>query len=154
MTWPATTWSSFSWGNVGTSYYNIVSGILRGLGDSFTPLVFLLVACGLNIVLDLYFVAVLGMASQARPGHDHLPDHLGDPLHPAPVADEGHHLHRPQDAAPARVLRPAARAPGPALGITQGIFSLAMSVVQSLTNSMGTAVIACTTVVMRVTDSP
>ena len=35
-------------------------------------------------------------------------------------------------------------------GITQGIFSLAMIVVQSLTNSMGTAVIACTTVVMRV----
>ena len=35
-------------------------------------------------------------------------------------------------------------------GITQAIFSLAMIVVQSLTNSMGTAVIACTTVVMRV----
>ena len=40
-------------GIIGFAFYNILSGILRGLGDSFMPLVFLLVACGLNIVLDL-----------------------------------------------------------------------------------------------------
>ncbi|MDD4797057.1 MAG: MATE family efflux transporter, partial [Eubacteriales bacterium] len=35
-------------------------------------------------------------------------------------------------------------------GITQGIFSMAMIVVQSLTNSFGTYLVACNTVVMRV----
>lgn len=45
-------------GIVGCAYYNIVSGMLRGLGDSVMPLIFLIVACGLNIVLDLLFVAV------------------------------------------------------------------------------------------------
>ena len=45
-------------GMIGTIGYNINAGILQGLGDSRTPLVFLAVACGLNIVLDLLFVAV------------------------------------------------------------------------------------------------
>ena len=43
------------------AFYNILSGILRGLGDSFMPLVFLLVCCAMNTVLDLLFVAVFQM---------------------------------------------------------------------------------------------
>ena len=35
-------------------------------------------------------------------------------------------------------------------GVTQAIFSMAMLVVQSLTNSFGEAVIACNVIVMRV----
>jgi putative MATE family efflux protein len=49
------------WGIAGLAYYNILSGILRGLGDSFWPLVFLLVATAVNIVLDIVFVAVVDM---------------------------------------------------------------------------------------------
>ncbi|MBP1572168.1 MAG: MATE family efflux transporter, partial [Oscillospiraceae bacterium] len=48
-------------GVAGMSYYNILSGVLRGLGDSVSALVYLLIACGINIVLDLYFVAKLNM---------------------------------------------------------------------------------------------
>lgn len=40
--------------------YNTVSAILRGLGDSKTPLYFLIIATGMNIVLDLLFVMVFG----------------------------------------------------------------------------------------------
>ena len=43
------------------AFYNILSGILRGLGDSFMPLVFLLVCCAMNTVLDLLFVSVFRM---------------------------------------------------------------------------------------------
>ena len=39
--------------------YNIVSAILRGMGDSKRPFVFIAVAAVLNIVLDLLFVMVL-----------------------------------------------------------------------------------------------
>lgn len=45
-------------GNVG---YNFNAGILRGLGDSRTPLLFLILATGLNIVLDLVAVIVFRM---------------------------------------------------------------------------------------------
>lgn len=47
--------------------YNMVAGIMRALGDSKTPLYFLLLTSGLNIVLDLLFVIVFrrGVAGAA-----------------------------------------------------------------------------------------
>ncbi len=36
--------------------YNVISAILRGLGDSVSPLLFIGIACVMNIVLDLVFV--------------------------------------------------------------------------------------------------
>lgn len=40
--------------------YNSISAILRGLGDSKTPLLFLVISTVINIVLDIYFIANLG----------------------------------------------------------------------------------------------
>lgn len=48
-------------GMVGMIGYNINAGILQGLGDSRTSLIFLALATVINIVLDLLFTAVLGM---------------------------------------------------------------------------------------------
>lgn len=42
--------------------YNIVSAILRGMGDSRRPFLFIAIAALLNIVLDVVFVKYLGMA--------------------------------------------------------------------------------------------
>ncbi|MDD5863625.1 MAG: MATE family efflux transporter [Firmicutes bacterium] len=44
-----------------TMLYNLLSGILRSLGDSKTPLVFLIVCSLLNVLLDLVFIMVLRM---------------------------------------------------------------------------------------------
>ena len=41
--------------------YNMASGILRSLGDSRTPVVFLVAASLVNIVLDLFLIIVCGM---------------------------------------------------------------------------------------------
>lgn len=41
--------------------YNVISGIFRGLGNSKLPLLFVMIACIVNIAGDLYFVAVLHM---------------------------------------------------------------------------------------------
>ena len=41
--------------------YNVGAGILRGIGDSKRPTYYLIVSTGVNIVLDLLFVAVLSM---------------------------------------------------------------------------------------------
>ena len=38
--------------------YNVIAAIFRGLGDSNTPLVFVAVACAVNVAGDLLFVAV------------------------------------------------------------------------------------------------
>lgn len=44
-----------------TILYNMLSGLLRAIGDSKTPLYFLLIASVLNIVLDLTFIINFGM---------------------------------------------------------------------------------------------
>lgn len=41
--------------------YNVISSIFRGLGDSKRPLLFVAIACGVNVLGDLFFVAVLDM---------------------------------------------------------------------------------------------
>lgn len=41
--------------------YNLLSGIIRSLGDSTTPLYFLLISSVLNIILDLFTIIVLKM---------------------------------------------------------------------------------------------
>lgn len=41
--------------------YNVGSGILRAIGDSRRPMLYLIVCCLANIVLDLLFVAVLNL---------------------------------------------------------------------------------------------
>lgn len=48
-------------GIVFVSVYNLVSSVLRALGDSKSPLYFLVFSCVLNALLDLLFVIPIGM---------------------------------------------------------------------------------------------
>ena len=36
--------------------FNVLSGIFQGIGDSISPFIFLVISCGINILLDLLFV--------------------------------------------------------------------------------------------------
>ena len=49
------------WGIPCTFLYNILAAIIRSLGDSKTPVIFLAISSGINIVLDLVFVMVFDM---------------------------------------------------------------------------------------------
>ena len=44
--------------------YNLLGSIFRGLGDSKTPLISVMIACVLNIAGDLFFVKTLGLAAK------------------------------------------------------------------------------------------
>ena len=46
-----------------TFFYNLLSSIIRALGDSKTPFWFLLLSTVLNILLDLFYILVLGWGS-------------------------------------------------------------------------------------------
>ena len=48
-------------GTGATIFYNLISNIFRALGDSRTPLLFLILSSLLNIVLDFAFILPLGM---------------------------------------------------------------------------------------------
>ncbi len=48
-------------GLIAATCYNICAAILRAIGDSFTPLIFLIISTVLNIVLDYAFILLLHM---------------------------------------------------------------------------------------------
>lgn len=44
--------------------FNLMSNIMRAVGDSISPLLFLVIACVLNIVLDYVFILGMGMGTE------------------------------------------------------------------------------------------
>ena len=141
----------FFLGSAGFTFYNILSGILRGMGDSFSALGFLLVATVLNIGMDVWFVAGFNMGVPGVALATVLAQGISAVLcllklmRMRDVFDlKPCHLRLRKDAA-LRVLRI-----GVPSGITQAVMSVSMLIVQSLTNSMGKAVVTCNVMIMRV----
>ena len=138
-------------GIVGAAYYNIVSGVLRGLGDSFTPLLFLVVACVLNIFLDLLFVVCFDMAAAGVALATVIAQAVSAVLCIWRLTHMPHVVKVTKASLiPDKRITERTVQLGLPSGLTQAIFSMAAIVVQALTNSFGTSVIACAIVVMRV----
>jgi len=139
------------YGALGLAYYNILSGILRGMGDSFSALYYLLIATVLNIVLDLLFVAKfnMGVAGVA------LATVIAQGVSSIMCLWKLMHMREQFDLG-MKELKMTKRHVGQIVqlgipsGLTQAIFSSAMIVVQSLTNSFGEMFIAANVIVMRV----
>lgn len=138
-------------GCAGLAYYNILGGILRGLGDSMAALSYLLVATVINIVLDIVFVANLGLGVNGVALATVIAQFVSAGLCMRRLI----HLKEIFDLKP-RYLKLDKRHAmnvvrlGLPSGITQAIFSMASIVVQSLTNSFGEMFIAANVIVMRV----
>ncbi|NLP18830.1 MAG: MATE family efflux transporter, partial [Firmicutes bacterium] len=138
-------------GNWGFSYFNIFSGILRGLGDSLSALIFLLISTTLNIILDIWFVAGLNMGVPGVALATVIAQLFSAVLcalklsRMHAVFDFNLHMMKPRREYFLQLLRL-----GLPSGLTQVIFSLAMVTVQSLTNTFGEMIIACNVIVMRV----
>jgi putative MATE family efflux protein len=138
-------------GTAGSAFYNILCGILRGLGDSMSALLYLVIATGINIVLDLVFVvffelgvagvaiatiiaqlvsAVLAASKLYRMRH---------------IFDMGRKYLRPERDYVRSLVRM-----GLPSGLTQAIMSTSMIIVQALANTFGETLIAANVIVMRV----
>ncbi len=149
--WCADYLNIYFFGIVGFSAYNMLSGVLRGLGDSLSALVFLCCATVLNIGLDVWFVAGFHMGVAGVSLATVIAQAISAVLCYAKLV----HMHdvftlRPAHLKPQREYVGKIIHLGVPSGVTQAIFSMAMLVVQSLTNSFGEAVIACNVIVMRV----
>ncbi len=138
-------------GFVGCAYYNILSGVLRGLGDAFSALVYLLVSTVLNIILDLLFVAKLGMGVSGVAWATIIAQAVSAVLcfirmaKLTDIFDLKLHYMKYNKKFSGKIIKL-----GLPSGLTQAIFSMAMIVVQSLTNSFGEMFISANVIVMRV----
>ncbi|MBO4940841.1 MAG: MATE family efflux transporter [Clostridia bacterium] len=138
-------------GMAGLGYYNILSGVIRGLGDSFSALIYLLVATVINIVLDIYFVANIGMGVGGVALATVIAQIISSILCLIKLArmkeffDFGFKYLKPVSKFVNTTIKL-----GLPSGLTQAIFSSAMIIVQSLTNQFGELFIAANVVIMRV----
>jgi len=151
-------------GILGMAYFNILSGILRGLGDAFSPLLYLAFTSVLNIFLNLLLIPEFGawtMFGVAMPG-------AGLGVWGAAVGtvfaqgltsllclrrlrqmrdifDMGLKYLRPKREYAKQLLK---------LGIptaaSQAIFAVAMMIVQPLANYFGPTFLAVNIIVMRI----
>ena len=138
-------------GGMGMAYYNILSGVLRGMGDSFSGLIYLLIATVINIVLDIVFVAGLGLEVPGVALATVIAQGVSAALclnrmlkmKDAIEIRKDHFV--PQEKYVKQII-----SLGLPSGVTQAIFSSAMIIVQSLTNSFGEMFIAANVIIMRV----
>ncbi len=138
-------------GIAGMAYYNILSSILRGMGDSYSALIYLLIATVLNIGLDIFFVAKVNMGVGGVALATVIAQFVSSILCCIKLSRMREHFDFGW-----RYLKPKASFVkilvrlGLPSGATQAIFSSAMIVVQSLTNQFGEQFIAANVVIMRV----
>lgn len=138
-------------GSVGGAFYNILSGVLRGLGDSTSPLIYLLITSVLNIILDVLFVTSFGMKTDGVAWATAIAQAVSAVLclirlkRMKAVLDFDKSSLKVDKPIASRIIRLGVPA-----GLTQMIFSLSNIVVQALTVSLGNHVVTAANVVMRV----
>ncbi len=138
-------------GILGGGAYNIISGILRGMGDSFYPLVFLVVACLLNIALDLLFVCKFRMGVPGVAWATIIAQMVSGALCVIRLVRMKDTVQITRKSLiPDRLLTGEIVRLGLPSGLTQAVFSMASIVVQRLTNNFGEMIMAVSVVVMRV----
>jgi putative MATE family efflux protein len=139
------------WGIIGLGMFNILAGVLRGLGDSTSPLIYLAVASVLNILLDLLFIVVFGWGVAGAAIATVIVQSMAAVLcllrlmKMKSVFDFNWFYLKPKPFFVRQVMKL-----GLPTGASQGIFALAMMVVQPLANSFGPVFIACNVIIMRI----
>ncbi|MCI9402121.1 MAG: MATE family efflux transporter [Oscillospiraceae bacterium] len=138
-------------GIAGMGFYNIASGILRGLGDSLSALKYLIIATVLNVGLDIFFVAKLNMAVAGVAIATVIAQFISAVLCLRKLLSmrDVMHLRREHFGLNKRYAIQLIKLGLPS-GLSQAVMSCSALVVQSLTNSFGVVFMACNTTVMRI----
>lgn len=138
-------------GVLAVGLYNIISGILRGLGNSVFPLLTLLLTSVLNILMDIWFVAGLDMGVAGAALATIISIAISAVLCIIKLCRMKEVVEiNAANLIPRKKLTSQLLRLGLPAGITQAVFSMSMVFVQALANSMGYQVVTCNTAVMRI----
>ena len=133
-----------------TFLYNYVANVLRGIGNSVTPLFFLGISVILNIFLDLYMVAVLNLGVAGAAYATFIAQGISAvlsliifivTLQKLPGKAEGW-LSKTEFSDMSRIALPSI--------LQQSTVSIGMMLVQSVVNSFGTQILAGFSAAMRI----
>jgi len=138
-------------GVISLVYFNILSGVLRGMGDSISPLLYLLFASVLNIALDILFVTQFGMKTDGVALATVIAQTFAALLafrklrRMTEVVDVKRSDLKLNRGIAGKIIRL-----GLPLGAMQMVGSMQAVLIQALVNSMGSLVVTTITAVMRV----
>jgi len=138
-------------GILGMSYYNIFTGILRSLGDSISPLIYLIIASFLNIVFNYFFIVTMGMGVAGAALGTVVVQFISCVLC-------FRRLMKMRDVfefklrylAPNKLYAVQVMKLGVPTGVAQAIIAVAAMLVQPLVNSFGTLFIASNVILQRI----
>jgi len=138
-------------GILGMSYFNMLSGILRGVGDALSPLVYLAFSSLLSIGLNYLFVGVFGWGVMGAAVSTILAQTLSALLclrklmQMRDIFEIKLFYLKPVKKYLSQVMKL-----GLPTGFSQAIFSIAMMVIQPLANGFGYLFLATNIIVMKV----
>jgi len=138
-------------GVLGMSYFNMLSGILRGVGDAFSPLLYLAFCSLLNIGLNYLFIGLFGWGIMGAAVGTVMAQSLSALLCLRKLMQMRYlfelkltHL-RPRKKYVNQIMKL-----GLPTGLSQAIFSIAMMIVQPLANGFGYTFLAANIIVIKV----
>jgi putative MATE family efflux protein len=138
-------------GTAANGFYNVLSGILRGLGESVFPLVVLLISVAINGVLDYLFVAIFNWGLGGAATATIIAQLISAVICFVKVIRMRSVLQLRKSTLVLKraIVRHIIRL-GVPQGLSTGIMFVSTILVQYLINDMGTMVIAAITATMRV----
>ena len=137
-----------------TMLYNMEAALLRAVGNSVTPLLFLLFSCVLNVGLDAAFMGPLGMGVRGAAVATVLAQGISAVLGAVYLVRSYPELH----FAPAHLKKSARRAvmnmfwAGMSMGLMSAIYNLGSVALQSSINALGSVYITAQTAARRMAE--
>lgn len=129
-----------------TFLYNILSGFMRSLGDSKTPLIFLIISSVLNVALDLFMIVVLKLDVTGAALATVISQLISGVMSLVYVIKKFDILHlRREDLKPSFYYIGRLCAVGVPMGLQYSITAIGSILVQTAVNSLGSASMAAVT---------
>jgi putative MATE family efflux protein len=137
-------------GSAGNGFYNVLSSILRGLGESVFPLLVLLGTVILNVFLDIWFIAGLNMGIAGAAWATVISQVLSSVICLVKIMTMRKIviIRKSMLTLKKRIVGHIVRL-GVPTGLSMGIMFLGITIIQGLVNSMGFMVTAAITATIR-----
>ena len=138
-------------GTIAIAAYNWINAVMRALGDSKTPLIFLAAACMLNIGLDLLFVIKLGLGVNGAAFATVMAQGLSAVMCILYFFKKNEVVKLTRaDCQLNKVIAVKCISTGLPIAAQNGLIAISMVALQKVTNSFGSAVMTAYTVSMRI----
>ena len=138
-------------GTIAIAAYNWINAVMRALGDSKTPLIFLAAACMLNIGLDLLFMIKLGLGVNGAAFATVMAQGLSAVMCILYFFKKNEVVKLTRaDCQLNKVIAVKCISTGLPIAAQNGLIAISMVALQKVTNSFGSAVMTAYTVSMRI----